>query len=234
MRLIAWNANYNNRRRSLEETAALFDSFCPDILVLSETAKPHPDNPLQAHWFGENNPGLAVIVRDGFCLERFFPDVAAPTITAGFRVSGEANFNLIAAWPVQHPNGPTYHGVLMASLKHYEDLLRSGPCIIAGDLNSNTRVISQKLTHPLFVEKLRHLGLVSAYHFQTQESHGKESVPTYIHGSGIGKAFHLDYCFISGALAEESKITILCDGEWAKHSDHFPLLLDVPDILLRC
>ena len=43
MRLIAWNANFNNRRRTLEQTAALLAPLHADIYVLSEVPPPHLD-----------------------------------------------------------------------------------------------------------------------------------------------------------------------------------------------
>ena len=45
MRLIAWNANFNNRKcRSLDDNVRLLAVFYPDVIVLSETALP-PHSP---------------------------------------------------------------------------------------------------------------------------------------------------------------------------------------------
>lgn len=227
MRLIAWNANYNNHRRSLEEAASLLEPLQADILVLSETAQFSQDNPLNAHWFGANGPGLAVIARKGLHLRAHPANAAAPSITAGFEVNGDLRFNLVGAWPVQ--GASTYHQILMASLDHYVAMFQGVPAIFAGDLNSNTRVIGQRQSHPVFVERAHSHGLVSAYHFQTREPHGKETIGTYCHHCNKSSMFHLDYCFVSQAIAGDARIRILSGDDWSRQSDHFPLVAEIPD-----
>jgi hypothetical protein len=39
-RLVGWNANYNNYRRTFEESVALLEPFAADVLVISETQPP--------------------------------------------------------------------------------------------------------------------------------------------------------------------------------------------------
>jgi exodeoxyribonuclease-3 len=73
------------------------------------------------------------------------------------------------------------------------------------------------------------LGLVSVYHEQSGEEHGKESHNTYRHRSSASKPFHLDYCFVSGGLAAAATVCILGPAEWCKRSDHSPVVLDIPD-----
>lgn len=232
MRLVAWNANHNNRRRSLEQTATLLAPLQPDVLVLSETAPPQPDNPLGALWVGEAAPGLAVIARDGLSLSASPDRSASPPLSAAFRVSGRIGFGLVAAWPVQYAGGLPYHRLLMETLDRHRDVLGCTPAILAGDLNSSTRVAAQRRSHPQFVERAHALGLVSAYHFQTGELHGEERTPTYLHASGQSREFHLDYCFVSQELAACCTISVLRGGEWPSLSDHFPVVLDIPDQVL--
>ena len=228
MRLIAWNANYNARRRTLEETAALLAQFHADILVISETAPPCGGNPLGAHWMG-CTPGLAVIARAGLELVPHPANVGAPPLMAGYSVRGDLDFSLLALWPVQIDGGLNYHRVLMAALDRYAGLLTSGRAIMAGDLNSNTRVSGQETTHPKFVAVAESLGLVSAYHALTGDAHGMETVGTYRHGARDSKEFHLDYCFLSNSLVASANLSVRRHGDWPQLSDHFPVMLDIPD-----
>lgn len=39
MRLVGWNANYNNHRRAFEENVALLEPFKADVLVICETVR---------------------------------------------------------------------------------------------------------------------------------------------------------------------------------------------------
>jgi endonuclease/exonuclease/phosphatase family metal-dependent hydrolase len=75
------------------------------------------------------------------------------------------------------------------------------------------------------------MGLVSAYHAQSGEAQGEETVPTYMRGQGA--SFHLDYCFVSKSLAASANVCVLRGDDWPKRSDHFPIVLDIPDALLR-
>ena len=231
MRLIAWNANYNARRITLEETAVLLAPLHADILVISETAPPCEGNPLGAHWTG-CTPGLAVIARAGLELVPHPANVGAPPLMAGYTVRGDLVFSLLALWPVQINGGLNYHRILMAALDRYADLLTTGRAIMAGDFNSNTRVSGQQTTHPKFVGAAESLGLVSAYHALTGDAHGRETVGTYRHGARDSKEFHLDYCFVSRPLVESASIRVLREGDWPQLSDHFPVALDIPDAVL--
>lgn len=232
MRLIAWNANYNARRRTLEETAALLAPLLADVLVISETAPPCGSNPLHAHWVG-TTPGLAIVpLKKGLELEPHPANQGAPTLMAGYTVHGPVEFSLLAIWPVQRAGDPSYHRVLMAALDRFADLLRTGRAIMAGDFNSNTRVAGQRTTHPKFVRAGESLGLLSAYHALTGETHGQETVATYRHRPGESHGFHLDYCFVSRPLVAAASLGVLTDGDWPQRSDHFPVVLDIPDAAL--
>lgn len=227
MRLVAWNANHNVQKRSLEANAAILDSLSPDIMVISETAPPAPENPRGAFFVG-GLPGLAVIAGDGLELHASPKNEGAATLSAGFGVSGRESFDLLAVWPVSRRSEPSYHQVLMSVLERFAELLSSGRAVMLGDLNSNTRVVAQRSTHPRFVQEAARLGLVSAYHRQTGEQHGDESVATYRHGSGDQRDFHLDYCFLSDALAAQSVIAVDASRDWFAIGDHRPVVLDAP------
>ena len=106
------------------------------------------------------------------------PENARAPRLAGFSVRGSVEFELVAAWPVQAKGDPSYHRTLMEILTVFGSTLGSGRAILAGDLNSSTRVLSQSSTHSKFVTAAAALGLVSAYHERAGELHGEETVPT--------------------------------------------------------
>jgi exodeoxyribonuclease-3 len=231
MRLVAWNANHNVRKRSFDENLAILESFQPDLVVLSETAPPAAHRG-DVHFVG-GVPGLAVWARDGIALSQLSCGDSAPPLTAAFAVSGAVTFDLLACWPVSRNGAASYHEVLMATLELHGERLSSGRAIMAGDLNSSTRVVSQRRSHPLFVEAAAGLGLVSAYHALTGEPHGGEIMPTYRHISGANRDFHIDYCFVSESLLGASRLEVSCDRDWYSIGDHRPVVLDIDDEALR-
>jgi exodeoxyribonuclease-3 len=227
MRLVAWNANHNVRKRSLETNAAILDDLCPDVMVISETAPPAGDNPRGAIFIG-GTPGLAVIAREGVEIVSFPGSDGAPPLSAGFSVGGDDGFDLLAIWPIRRPGEPSYHARLMAALQFFAPLLSSGRAVMAGDLNTSAGVVAQRSSHPRFVEAARELGLKSAYHAKTGEAHGAETVSTYRHASGERRAFHLDYCFVSEALLGSVHFEVDDGRDWYGIGDHRPVVLDVP------
>ena len=231
MRLVAWNANYNNKRRSLEETVGLLAHLHADVLVISETAPPAGGNPLNARWIGAAAPGLAIVTRDGVELIAHPANADAPTLMGGFDVQGDTGFHLLAMWPVQRAGDHSYHQVLMAGLDRFGDWLSDGPSLMAGDFNSSTRVTSQRHSHGKFIARADALGLASVYHELTGEPHGEETVATYRHNATETGRFHIDYCFASRPLAEAASLSVLSSEPWPGLSDHFPLVVDVADVL---
>ncbi len=223
MRLVAWNANLNNQKRTLEQDVEILRTLQPDLIVLSETARPSDDNPSDACWFGDAGPGLAVVPSEGVSVSPHPANDGAPPFIACFALRGKIDCQLCAVWPVKGKN-TTYHKILMAGLKRFSDVLTSERAIMVGDFNSSSRVVAQRKTHPLFVQAAGKLGLASVYHAQQGEAHGEETVGTYRHSDG--REFHLDFCFTSNSIANSARLQILRDSEWSTRSDHFPLVVD--------
>ncbi len=230
MRIAAWNANYNNRRRSLETDAEFMDAERADLIVLSETARPKDRDDDQIRWLGnEGDPGLGVIARNGYTLSAHEMNCTAPALFGAFRVQGPRPLNVLAAWPVQETRsaGPSYATLLQTALEIFGDFLREERVAMIGDLNSSSRVVAQATTHPNFVSRAAALGLTSLYHHQNKEAHGKEKVLTYRHRGSAENGFHLDYCFLSQDLLASAKIRVLQGADWEARSDHFPLIVDL-------
>jgi len=232
MRLISWNTNYNSKRRTHEEDVAFLWALDADILVLSETAAPHVPNSSNTNWIGDVSPGLAVVAPEGLSLEAHRANNSAPSLLSGFHISGDLNFFLLAAWPVHLKGEQNYHAVLMSALELFGDSLGQSPAVMAGDFNSSTRVSKQRSSHPKFVDAAKKIGLVSVYHFHTGELHGQESVATYRHAAGGDSEFHIDYCFVSFELASAATVSVQRSDQWVTLSDHYPLVLDIPDSAL--
>ena len=141
-----FHAVYGEVEISVEvESGTIHGQFPPRALklVVSETAAPSDTNPTGAVWNGMPGwPGLAVIARHGLSLEPHPANQLSPPLMAGFRVRGHVDFNLLAVWPVQREGGLRYAQTLHAGLERYSDLL-SDRAIMAGDLNSSTKVSGQ-------------------------------------------------------------------------------------------
>ena len=59
MRLVTWNA----RKGQFARKVPLLDSFCADVAVVQEIARPPAESP-QTLWIGDNpNQGVAVVAR---------------------------------------------------------------------------------------------------------------------------------------------------------------------------
>lgn len=223
MRLVGWNANDNVRHRSFQQNVALLEPFSADVLVISETAKPLPQD--RAFFVGDK-PGLAVVARDGITLRPCPMNANTPEHLAGVKVTGPVAFDMVAVWTLTKP----YHTVLMAALQRYAELWSAGRAVMLGDFNSSTKADYQKHSHPEFIQAALGHGLVSAYHEQTGEAHGEESVATYRHSNR--DLFHVDYGFVSQPLVGSTRCRIDTDPRWFEIGDHRPVILDIDDAAL--
>lgn len=226
LRLVSWNANFNNRRRSFRETLHLLEPLCADILILCEVARPMPEENLEIKWVGANSPGMAVVARNGLNIEPCAMNTGAPPLVAGFHVTGAIDFHLLATWTVQPRGGrPNYHTILLTALAHFSGFIAQSPTLMMGDFNSSAGVIAQKRSHPAFIEQAARLGLTSLYHSKNDVAHGNEMEKTFFKN---GRSYHIDYCFMPPLVAVTADIQILNSVEWLTRSDHAPLVIDVP------
>jgi hypothetical protein len=228
MRLIAWNANFNNRRRSFDQDLSVLGPLCPDIVVLSETG---PGGPTDSS-VGLTPPHLSVASFNGYTVEPSERNHSAPAYSASFRVAGPVQFTLLACWPVLRTKQDKYSALLDQILSHFRPLV-NGFTILAGDLNSSSAVTGQRRSHPRFVANCEGLRLHSVYHHLAGEEHGRESTFTYVHGKENPSYFHLDYCMVSERLLPAASLSIPQMTEWLALSDHVPLILDIPNVAFR-
>ena len=226
MRLVAWNANCGNRkRRSFAQVLDLVAPLFPDVLVLSEG----PADASTALWaWPEESPAkLAVWARPGFTVDVARCDTSIPQ-SALLRVRGSVEFSLVAAWPVEKPL--SYAAILRRAVEEYLPYAPAERTILAGDLNSSTRVVAQRASHPILVSTLYDRGLTSVYHHHEGVAHGDERSGTFLRGA---KEFCIDYAFVSSDLLDAASICIPRNRQWTSVSDHLPLIIDIPEAAFR-
>ena len=69
----------------------------------------------------------------------------------------------------------------------------------------------------------------SAWHHQHNEPHGSESHPTFYLYRRTDRTWHLDYAFLTDSLLAGATLTLGQPEDWLAHSDHLPLVLDIPE-----
>lgn len=234
MRLVTWNAARNTMKTSFEQVQDAIEELDPDVVVLPETCMPASATS-EVHWIGRPGqeheyPGLAVYGRNGYRVTRDELRIDSPSFFLPLRVSGPVVFRLLAAWPTRTDES-SYAAVIERGIGASAVWLSEGPAILAGDLNTSTKVVKQATTHPEFVRRMAELGLVSAYHELGGHAHGAEPEATFLKGRTHDHAqgFHLDYCFLSSSLLPGSQVVVGDRTVWRPRSDHLPVILDVPD-----
>ena len=160
--------------------------------------------------------------------------VAGPGVVKGrfalpVRVRGPLAFNLLAVWAQDAGGVMRYVRNAMDALDDHQALLGSQPAIVAGDFNSNSVWdLKTKMGHSLLVERLRGLGLESAYHAHFNEQQGGESRPTFFQNRNMERPFHLDYVFLPRDWTALYHVEVGKPESWLKHSDHMPVVVSTP------
>ena len=227
MRLVAWNANCAIRKtRTAPEVLELLEPLNADVLVVSEG----PAEATGAGWTWPEPSAarLSVWARGEYSVSLLDTDPRVPQ-SALLQVRGPVQFSLAALWPVEQGR-LTYAGILRRAVDAYLPDDQAHRTILAGDLNSSTRVVAQRASHPKLVSSLSTRGLTSVYHHQESVAHGAERVGTYRTGK---REFCLDYAFVPFHLLASATVAVPRGPQWALVSDHFPVVLDIPDAAFR-
>lgn len=240
MRIVTWNCNMALHRK--------FDaliSLRPDIAIVPECADPEtlrrkmefPDD-VRVVWVGENsNKGLGI-----FAFNKHNIDIASdhdPEIRhiAPVHISGVNSFNLLAVWAMNtKENGwsAKRRAPFLSSLDRYPTFLENNPSMIAGDFNNHVRwdKPGHRNNQADAVDRLKSMGLVSAYHTHNGLEHGAETEPTHYwrDRSKEGPTYHIDYIFLPVDWASHmTEMTVGTFEDWCgnKLSDHVPLVVDI-------
>ena len=215
MKILSYNIN-----RFTQEKFDKILQFNADVYILPEIASPTqvrlPEE-YRMEWMGNYEfKGLGIVWKSVFQAE----------VPAWFNPSHEYLFPLmiegkliIAAWPTRtNNNAPKdYPQITMEALLYYAPYLKDYPTIISGDMNcyKGQAGETKQFNIQTIFEFLQGIGYVSAYHYQTGEAIGNESVATYYHRFNEKSPFFLDYTFSNIPFESYS----LC--EWDKEtSDH--------------
>lgn len=233
MKIITWNCNMAFRKK-----ADIILAHKPDILVIPECE--HPDKlkfntgtiqPKNVLWFGRNpNKGLGIFSYGNFTLKLRKTHKPELRMIVPITVKNEQlQFTLYAVW-AYNPDDPdgTYVEQVWKALHHYDKHLKSGHTVLAGDFNSNT-IWDRKYrqgNHSHVVKRLEEKGIHSTYHLYHKQIQGKEQHPTQYMYRHKDKPYHLDYCFVSKALADKLQSVEIGDYDfWTQHSDHVPVIV---------
>lgn len=133
---------------------------------------------------------------------------------------------IIAAWPTKtNNNAPKdYPQIAFEALQEYAPYLKKYPTIISGDMNcyKGQAGETKQFNIQAIFEFFEDIGYVSAYHHQTGETIGNESVATYYHRFNEKSPFFLDYTFSNIPIQSY----MLC--EWDKEtSDHVAQIVEI-------
>jgi endonuclease/exonuclease/phosphatase family metal-dependent hydrolase len=226
MRIVTWNCN-----RALHRKAAALFELEPDVAIVQECERDF-ESPEGYHfmWMGEYHlMGLGVFTRDASVkLEpkardswTYFLPVTMPAL----------DLRLLAVWAFNDRAaklGSDRDGSLNSVLDEVGPWLSEGRSLIAGDFNNNLRWDRPrgKDNFGPTVQRLRGLGLRSAYHEFTREGFDVETKGTHHFRRNADAKYHIDYCFLHQTLPF-SNVQVLDTDLWTKLSDHLPLIVDL-------
>lgn len=211
--------SYNINRFTQEKIDKIFQ-FNADVYILPEIGSPKqvrlPEG-YRMEWMGNYEfKGLGIVWKSDF--KANIPTWFNPIHEYLLPLMIEEKL-IIAAWPTRTDNNAPkdYPQIAMEALQYYAPHLEENPTIISGDMNcykGQAGETKQFCIQTIF-EFLEGIGYVSAYHHQTREDIGKESVATYYHRFNEKSPFFLDYTFSNIPISSYN----LC--EWDKiMSDH--------------
>ena len=225
LRLIAWNCHHGSVSRCLSDLAG----YSPDVVFLQECA-PAETLPLTGQFAARR-----INARKGIALGTPHRDYRLAKTRSRARagqaflcasVQGPVSFTALGIWG----QTPHYVNDVMRTLDAYETVLRSGPSVVMGDLNSGTDLNkpgNPSNRHARVLARLTDLGLISAYHAFHRIAHGREAHPTYRHLRNPLRPWHIDFCFVPASWEGNLKHVDVIDGDdWAGRSDHLPLKID--------
>lgn len=209
------------------DIAVIPECECPQKLDFDDSVK----KPTSIVWFGSNpNKGLGIFSYGNYRLTRLRKHNADIKIIVPVAVKGgDFDFTLLAIW-AHNPDDPDgqYVEQVWKALHYYDQIIKSGATMLAGDFNSNTIWDKKYRTgnHSHVVEKLARKKISSCYHLHHQQEHGKEKHPTFYLYKHKDKPYHLDYCFASKDITDRVQhVEIGKHRYWSKYSDHVPLIV---------
>ncbi|MGM0836552.1 MAG: endonuclease/exonuclease/phosphatase family protein [Bacillota bacterium] len=235
MKLISWNCQ---RGQKINEKLEKIVRLDPDIAIIQEC--PHPqkfqNTDIQDYvWAGkEEGLGIGVLSYSNDYNISILVDEVEYEWIVPIKVSGKAEFILIAVWTQRIPGYSSYGKLLFTALKEYENHFDNNHVMVIGDFNIDKKLpssytgIKRGKGFEEIIELLNRNGLESCYHYLNKEKFGSESKATYYHYKKKDRPFHIDYCFVSREILKHTKNFYIDEGEdWIQSSDHLPLVIEV-------
>jgi exonuclease III len=233
--ILIWNCNKAFRKKYHH-----LDDLPHDLAVISECEDPgqvkFPDDFHEKYdfkWTGKSkNGGLGVFVRKGLSIE-ILPEFVQADLSfiLPVRISdNQDRTDFHAVWAQQtNSHAFRYIGQIWKYLDRNLSRVDSRNTIFAGDFNSNAiwDVEHGNCNHSDVVEMLGTKRIYSVYHEKRNESHGEETTDTFFLQKNRGKAYHIDYCFMSEDLL--SLVRTIEYGkyeDWMSVSDHVPIVVE--------
>jgi exonuclease III len=216
----------------------------PDLAVLPEVSMLDTGQHRESCWIGNlPNKGLGALAFNGFRIRRHPSWDDRIEFVLPLEVTGPTNFLLIAVWAMHNRaiqrihERPNRWQVLQA-IEAYEPLISSKPTVVAGDFNNAFfwDRPGKASNHSFTVEKLRSLGLVSAYHASRGVEQGREAQPTLYWMWHEDTGYHIDYVWLPEKwLPALMHVEVGTYSTWvAGHlSDHVPLTVELDGALIR-
>jgi exodeoxyribonuclease III len=236
MKILTWNCQGAFRKK-----AAAIAHFAPDLAVIQEaeclerlTFPVDQPQPTALAWFGDRpTQGLAILSYSN--LEFSLDESYDPSIRycVPLRVTGGADFHLLAVWAMSHPNPKlSYVGQLALAIQRYQSFLAGAETVVVGDFNSNRQWDHKPRigNHSWVVGALERLGLVSLYHAWSGEAQGAETAKTLFLYRRLEPSYHIDYCFAPRRWLERLQAFAVGEyDQWCGLSDHMPLFAEFSD-----
>ena len=162
-RLVTWNC-----REGVDRKRGQFDRLAADVLVVPECGQ----YPLFARelgvsfaWRGTGRKGLGVFGRNGWQVVPAVERNPLPWVLPLHVVdpAGDAVALLLAVGTVPTEGVRTYAGQIAMAISEWEQEIRDGATILAGDFNCSAQTADAR-QHHVNVDRLHAFGAVSAYH----------------------------------------------------------------------
>jgi hypothetical protein len=205
----------------------------PDIAVIPECSQSSIQTPaedgLNCLWFGENpKKGLGVLVAKPWRILDFREPQNKWVVPIW--IGGPFAFLLVAVWTAKIKGSykSSYIGQACEALNRNSDWFDGKPVVMCGDFNSNAIWDDGRTNnHSYLVQFLAERKIVSAYHRFFSETQGQEKRSTHYFYHQKNRGYHIDYVFLPEQWATRiQKVEVGKYREWAKVSDHVPLLVE--------
>lgn len=221
--------------------SAILDEFIPDVAIIQECeseevllAKKSTIQYNEHIWVGKNkNKGLGIMSFGSFHVEKLDHNEEFEYVVPVRVFTDKIEFFLLAIW-TQMVNGDISQSYVVQAanaFNYYKNLLGKENILIIWDFNSNSIWDSdspKEYTHRQMVELLAENNIVSVYHSNFQEEHGKEKTPTLYFTKNKDKPYHIDYFFIKQALLKNiEKYQVWDHDSYIGKSDHMPLFVEI-------